>query len=375
MLEIKEVKTKKQNRLYITFPDMLYRQTPQYIPAFKSDEYSDWDPKKNPAFSYCECKRFLALRDGKPVGRIGAILSHRANEKWGENRMRFTEVDFIDDAEVSAALFAAVEAFAKEKGCDAVHGPLGFTDLDREGMLVEGFDEQGLFYTYYNAPYYPVHMEKLGYRKSVDWVEFKILRPAAEGKELKMLHRLADHVAKKHALRVAPVKKRSEFKPYIEEAFTLLNLSYGELYGTVDLDAAQVRRYAAKFIPLIDPDYACVILDGAGKIIGFGATAPDLSQALRASGGKLFPFGFIPVLKTLKHGDVLDLLLIAVHPDWQGKGVNAMIIDYVFANAWRRGIRYAETGPQLETNANVISQWNMFPTEQHKRRRCFIKEL
>ncbi len=375
MITVKEVRTKKENRQFISFPDRLYRSSPYYVPAFKADEYSDWDSKKNPAFSYCEVKRFLALRDGKPVGRIGAILSHRANEKWGENRMRFTAVDFIDDKEVSAALFGAVEAYAREKGCDAVHGPLGFSDLDREGMLIEGFDRESLFYTYYNAPYYKEHLEALGYGKSVDWVELRITRPKENDRSVALLSRLAARVAKKHELRIFRADRNRDYKPYIERAFSLVNLAYGKLYGTVELDEAQIRRYAAKFLPLVDPDFACVVLDKNGELIAFGATAPGLSDALRKTDGKLFPFGWIPTLRALKKGRSLNLLLIAVHPDWQGKGVNAMIIDHVFSNAWRRGTQYAETGPQLEDNADVISQWSIFPHEQHKRRRCFIKHI
>ncbi len=375
LLEVREVRTPKENKAFIDFPDGLYKDSPYYVPAFKGDEYSDWSPKKNPAFAYSRVKRFLAYQNGKPVGRVAAILSHRANEKWGERRMRFSSLDFIDDGEVSRALMDAVEAFAREEGCDAVHGPLGFTDLDREGLLIEGFEEKSLFYTYYNAPYYKEHLERLGYGKSVDWVELRITRPAETDRSLATLSRLAARVAKKHDLHVFRAKRNRDFKPYIERAFSLVNLAYGDLYGTVPLDEAQIRRYAAKFVPLVDPDFACVVLDGQGELIAFGATTPTLSDAMRKTRGRFFPFGWIPTLKALKGEGQLDLLLIAVHPDWQGKGVNAMIIDHVFSNAWRRGTLCAETGPQLEDNADVISQWSIFPHERHKRRRCFIKYL
>jgi GNAT superfamily N-acetyltransferase len=376
MVTVKEVITKKENRLFLSFPDRLYRKSPYYVPGLRSDDSSDWNEKKNPAFCYCEVKRFLAYKDGRPAGRIGAILSRRANEKWGERRMRFTAVDFIDDIEVSSALFEAVEAFAKEKECVAVHGPLGFTDLDREGMLIEGFEEKGLFFTYYNAPYYKEHLERLGYEKDVDWVEMKLFRPAEKGgREGAMLSRLSAHVAKKHALKVAPIRKKSDFKPYIEKAFSLVNVAYRELYGTVALDEAQIKRYASKFVPLIDPDFACIILNEAGEMVGFGASAPCLSDAFRRSGGRLFPFGWIPMLHTLRHPKTLDLLLIAVLPEWQGKGVNAMIINHILSNAWRRGVTAAETGPQLEENTKVTSQWSAFSPKQHKRRRCFVKKI
>lgn len=375
MVEIKEVKSARENKLFISFADKLYKHSPYYVPAFKSDEYADWSPRKNPAYAYSEVRRFLAYRDGKPVGRVAAILSHRANEKWGENRMRFSALDFIDDGEVSSALMRAVEDFARERGCEAVHGPLGFTDLDREGLLIEGFEEKSLFYTYYNAPYYKEHLEALGYGKSVDWVELRITRPAGEDKSLATLSRLSARVAKRHGLHILDAKRNRDFKPYIERAFSLVNTAYSELYGTVPLDEAQIARYAAKFVPLVNPDFACVVLNDADEMIAFGATTPTLSDAMRKTGGRLFPFGWVPTLKALKGKDQLDLLLIAVHPEWRGKGVNAMIIDHVFANAWRRGTQCAETGPQLEDNADVLSQWSIFPHECHKKRRCFIKNL
>lgn len=375
MLTVKEVTTRKENKLFVTFPDRLYRDNPYYVPGFKSDDFSDWDPKENPAYAYCEVKRFLAYRDGKVVGRIAAILSHRSNEKWGKSRMRFSSVDFIDDREVSAALFAAVEQFAREKGCAEVHGPLGFTDLDREGLLVEGFEEKSLFFTYYNAPYYKEHIEALGYGKDVDWIELQLFRPKKEDKHMETIGRIAARVAKKHSLRIAEVKSNRGFKPYIERAFELVNIAYSQLYGTVALDECQIKRYAKKFVPLVDPDFACIVLNEKDEPIAFGATAPNLSDAFRKSKGYLFPFGWIPTLRALRHPHAVDLLLIAVLPEWQGTGVNAMIINHIFGNAWDRGVYMAETGPQLEENANVLSQWNMFPSRQHKRRRCYIKSI
>lgn len=375
MITVKEVKTRKENKLFVTFPDKLYKNHPCFVPGFKSDDYSDWDEKKNPAFSYCEVKRFLAYKDGVCVGRIAAILSHRANEKWGTKRMRFSSVDFIDDREVSAALFAAVEAFAREKSCNEVHGPLGFTDLDREGMLVEGFDNESLHFTYYNAPYYKEHLEALGYGKDVDWVELFLHCPDKDDKAMELIAKLGDRAEKKHGLRVAPIKSNRGFKPYIKRAFELANIAYAGLYGTVLLDEVQIKRYAKKFVPLVDPDFACIVLNEEGTPIAFGATAPNLSHAFKKTGGRLFPFGWARTLHALHHPRVLDLLLIAVLPEYQGTGVNAMIINHIFKNACRRGIIGAETGPQLEENVKVLSQWKMIPHEQHKRRRCFVKSL
>ena len=374
MVEIVEVLSSKQRREFLRFPSRLYKDNPYYVPPMYADELADMDAKKNPAFSYCEVKYFLALQDGKTVGRIGAILSHRANEKWGKSRMRFTSVDFIDDPAVSEALFGAVEAFAREKGCNEVHGPLGFTDLDREGMLVEGFEELNLFFTYYNAPYYKEHLARLGYEKDVDWLELQVHWPEDEH-TYSVLSRLAERAKRKHGLRVVELKHHRDFKPYIQKAFALANLAYSPLYGTVDLDEQQITRYANKFVPLIDPDFACLVVNEKDELVAFGATAPSLSKAFRKTDGKLFPFGFIPVLHALKKNDCVDFLLVAVHPDLQGAGVNAIVIDGVMSGCRRRGIRYGETGPQLEENLKVLEQWKMFPTRQHRRRRCFHKLL
>ena len=374
MIEIREVATRRQLRQFVNYPNVLYRNVPQYIPPLLAEEMDDWTPGKNPAFSYCEAKCWLALRDGEIVGRIGAILSRRANEKWHTNRMRFTQVDFIDDAEVSAALFKAVEDYARQKGCDAVHGPLGFTDLDREGMLVEGFDRRGMFITYYNYPYYVDHLTRLGYAKDVDWVELLIDIPYDEH-TCTRLDKLAERVKRYSNLHVAEVKSRREYRPLVEKVFRLVNTAYDHLYGTVALDEAQIRRYANKFIPLINPDLACFVLDADDDLVGFGVSAPSMAEALKQSRGRLFPLGWMRILKALKTNDTLDLFLIALKREYQDKAVNAIILNHVLKGCQKMGIKKAETGPQLETNHKVRSQWNFFRTEQHKRRRCFIKAL
>ena len=374
MIEIKEVTTKRMLRQFVNYPNVLYRDVPQYIPPLVSDDMSDWNPKKNPAFSYCDAKCWLAWRDERIVGRIGAILSRRANEKWNLNRMRFTQVDFIDDPEVSSALFQAVEDYAREKGCSEVHGPLGFTDLDREGMLVEGFDRRSMFITYYNHPYYVRHLERLGYVKDVDWVELLIDVPYDEHIVSRM-DKLAERVTRANRLHIAEVKSRRDYKPLIEKVFQLVNTCYAGLYGTVPLDERQIKRYAAKFVPLVDPELACFVLDEQEQLVAFGVSAPSMAEALKKSRGRLFPFGFIGVLRALKVNDTLDLFLIAVTPEYQNKAVNAILMNHVLKGCHKKGIRKAETGPQLETNHKVQSQWNFFKTEQHKRRRCFVKRL
>ena len=374
MVEIREVRTKGERRRFVNYVNILYKDVPQFIPALYGDDLTDWDPKQNPAFAYCEAKCFLAYKDGKIVGRIGAILSRLANEKWGLNRMRFTQVDFIDDYEVSAALFKAVEDFAREKGCDEVHGPLGFTDLDREGMLIEGFDRKSMFITYYNHPYYREHLERLGYDKDVDWVEYLIDIPYDE-RTVTRLDKLAERVMRYSNLHVAQLQSRRDYKPWVEKVFRLINEAYRELYGTVPLSEAQIRRYADKFIPLINPELACFVADDQDNLVAFGVSAPSMADALKKSNGRLFPLGWMRVLRALKVNDTLDLFLVAVTEEYRNKAVNAIILYHVLKGAQKMGIRVAETGPQLETNEKVQHQWNFFHTTQHKRRRCFVKRL
>lgn len=372
---VKEVTTKKELKKFVDFPNKLYKDEPNFVPAFYGDDLSDWDKKKNPAFEYCEAKCFLAYRDGKIVGRIGAILSHKSNDKWNTKRMRFSQVDFIDDFEVSSALFNAVESWAKEKGCDQVHGPLGFCDLDREGMLVDGYNERGMFITYYNYPYYNEHLVKLGYSKDVDWLEYKIFAPEKDDETITRIHKMAEFVLKRNKLSVKAFKSRKEYAPYIKKFFTLVNEAYAPLYGVVELTQKQIDKYSKKFAPLVNPKYVCFITDENDELVAFGVTAPSVAKAMQKCHGKLFPFGWIYVLKAFLKNDVLDMFLIAVKPEYQKTGLNAVVIDYIVQNGIKCGIKYAETGPQLETNAHVLSQWKTFNKEQHKRRRCYIKNI
>ncbi len=369
------VVTKRDRRRFMDYPNELYKDVPQFVPSFYSDDMDDWDEKKNPAFDYCEAKCWLAWRDGKIVGRIGAILSHKANEKWNTNRMRFSQVDFIDDEEVSSALFGAVEAWAAEKGCDQVHGPLGFTDMDREGMLVDGFDKRSMFITYYNHPYYDEHLSRLGYQKDADWVEYKVFVPAADSPQAVKLHRIAEHVKRSRGLHVAPVRNRLGFRPLIRQVFDLANEAYGHLYGMVELNDRQVKRYADKFIPLLDPRYTCFVLNEQEELVAFGVTAPSMAEAMKKCRGRLFPSGWIHVLRSLMKNDALDMFLIAVRPELQGTAINAIILDHLIQGATKGGIRYAETGPMLETNSKILAQWKLFDKELHKRRRCYIKDI
>ena len=372
---VREVTTKQELRRFVDYPNQLYRDVPQFVPAFYGDDLADWDRTKNPAFDYCDAKCWLAYRDGEIVGRIGAILSHKANEKWHTNRMRFSQVDFIDDPAVSAALFAAVESWAAEKGCDQIHGPLGFCDMDREGMLVEGFDRRSMFITYYNHPYYNEHLERLGYRKDTDWVEFYIQAPTPDSPQGVKLHRIAEHVLRSRKLHIANVRHQWQYPPLVEQVFRLVNEAYSPLYGVVELNERQVKKYKTKFAPLINPNLACFVMDEQERMVAFGVSAPSMAAAMQKSRGRLFPTGWVRVLHDLRKNDTADMLLIAVKPELQGAGINAIILDHLIQGAAKMGIHYAETGPQLETNSKILAQWKMFDKEQHKRRRCYIKDI
>lgn len=375
-VEIREVCSKAELRQFVDYPNQLYRDIPQFVPAFYGDDLADWDRSKNPAFEYCEARNFLAWRDGEIVGRIGAILSHKANETWGTNRMRFSQVDFIDDTEVSAALFQAVENWAREKGCSQVHGPLGFCDMDREGMLVEGFDRRSMFITYYNHPYYNDHLIALGYAKDTDWVENLIDIPTPDSETGIKLHRLAERVLSRGKYHKAAVTRKGQITAkHIEQAFRLVNKAYAPLYGVVELSEKQVKKYANKFVPLVNPDLLCMVMDEQENLVAFGVCAPSMAKAMKKHRGRLFPAGWVDVLRALGKNDTMDLLLIAVDPDVQGLAINAVIMDHILRGAARLGITKAESGPTLETNEKVQSQWKFFRHEQHKRRRCYIKDI
>ena len=375
-VEIREVLTKADLRKFVDYPNVLYRDVPQYVPAFYGDDLADWDRKKNPAFSYCDARCWLALREGEIVGRIGAILSHKSNETWNTNRLRFSQVDFIDDPEVSSALFETVEHWGRELGCDQVHGPLGFCDMDREGMLVEGFDRRSMFITYYNHPYYREHLERLGYVKDADWVENLIKIPTPDSKEGIRLHKIAERVLKSGKYRVLDITKKSQLTTrHIEQVFRLLNKAYAVLYSVVELTDEQVAKYAKKFLPVVNPNLLSLVVNEADELVAFGVCAPSMAEALKKSRGRLFPTGWVGVLKSLSRNDTMDLLLIAVDPELQGAAINAVVMDHILYGANRMGIKWAESGPTLELNEKVQAQWKFFEHEQHKRRRCFVKDI
>ncbi len=369
---IKEVKNKKELKKFVNFPYELYKDNKYWIPQLKRDEINLFRKEKNPAFDFCEVKLWLAYKNKNVVGRVAAIINNRFIEKWKDKYCRFGWIDFIDDENVSKALLATVENWAKEMGMEAVHGPLGFTDLDPEGMLIEGFNELGTIATIYNYPYYPKHLEKLGYSKDIDWVEYEIKVPQ---KVPEKIERIAKIVQKRNNLRVLRAKKIKELKPYMEEIFEVLNEAYKDLYGFVPLSKKQIQAYIKQYVSFANPKFISVILDANDKVAAFGITFPSLSKAFQKAKGKLFPFGFIHILKALKKTETIDLYLVAVRPDLQGKGVNSLIFNELIKIFINNKFIKAESNPELESNSKVQSQWKFFDRRQHKRRRCFIKKL
>jgi len=369
---IKEVKTKKELRKFVAFPYKLYKGNKYWIPPLKNDEFNILDKEKNPAFNFCDVKLWLAYENEEVVGRIAGIINYRYIEKWENKYARFGWIDFVDDENVSKALLETMEKWAKENGMEAVHGPLGFTDLDREGMLIEGFEELGTIATIYNYPYYSKHLEKYGYSKDVDWIEFEVRVPE---KVPEKIERIANIVKKKYKLSALKTKSSKDLKPYTKEIFKVLNDAFEHLYGFVPLTEKQIENYIKQYIGIIPHKYISIILDESGKIAAFGITMPSLSKAFQKAKGRLLPFGSIHVLKALKHNNLVDLYLVAVRPDFQGKGINTLLFKDLIQTYIEHKIEKAETNIELENNTKVQAQWKFFDRRQHKRRRCFIKHI
>lgn len=375
MVEIRQITpSKKELKKFTKFQLDLYDGNPYYVPPLISDDVDTLNPDKNPAFDFCESAYFMAFRDGKPVGRIAGILNRKVNEKDNSKTVRFGFIDFIDDLEVSGALLKAVEDWGREKGMNKIIGPLGFTDMDHEGMLIHGFDELSTMATIYNYPYYPEHMEAHGYVKDSDWVEF--LMEVPDGIPEKY-NRIADIVKKKFGLRVLKYTSRSRIKnEYGRALFHLINDSYKDLYQYSPLSDRQIEYYIDIYLGLLNLDLVTLIVDKDDKLVGVGISMPSMSRALQKSRGRLFPFGWIDLLKGLKgKNDRVDLLLVAVKPEYMNKGVNALLFQDLIPYYIKYGYRYAESNPEMESNAKVQGQWDYFVNRQHRRRRSYQKKL
>ena len=372
MVEIRKVESLRDLKCFVDFPNKLYKGNSYYVPALRMDELNTLRRDKNPAYEFCDAEYFLAYRDGEMVGRIGVILNTRSNETWNQKRVRITRLDFIDDAEVFDTLIDAAEQWAKEKGMKEVQGPLGFTDMDFEGMLVEGFEELGTFATIYNHPYYMEHMIRRGFTKDVDWMEFQIVIPDEPNEKVA---RLAEIVKRKFGYRLLKFKKTKEILPWAHQMFDVLEEAYEQLYGVAPLTPELVDAYIDQYIGFANPDFIKLVVDQNDELVAFGITFPSFSRAMQKSGGRLLPFGFIPILRSIKKNDRLDLYLVGIKPEHQGKGVNALMMDAITREAIKYNMKITESNPELETNDKVQSQWKFYETRQHRRRRCFVKAV
>ncbi|MDR0420915.1 MAG: N-acetyltransferase [Prevotellaceae bacterium] len=373
-LIIKKVSGKKDLKKFILFPSKLYKNNNYWIPPFISDEKKTLTAV-NPAHDFCDVAMWLVYKNNETVGRIAGIINHRANETWNKKDVRFGWFDFIDDIEVSRLLVETVINWGKGNGMTNICGPLGFTDMDYEGTLIEGFDQLSTMATIYNYPYYAHHFETLGFQKAVDWIEYKIFIPESIPDKYK---RISQIVQDKLDLKIKKyTSSKKLIKDYGQAIFDLVNEAYAPLYGYVPLTQKQIDYYIKTYLPMINLKMVTLITDSADNLLGVGISMPSMAKALQKAKGRLFPFGWYHLLKAIKgkNNNTLDLLVIAIKPEYQNKGINALLFSDLIPVYQQLGFKYAESNPELEINEKIKSQWEYFETQQHKRRRAFTKEI
>lgn len=372
-ITIKEVATNKELKAFVHFPNKLYKENPYYVPQIELMDRDTLNPKKNHAFEVCESKYWLVYdENGEVAGRVAAIINHRYNEKTGDRICRFGFIDFIDNHDVVKALMDAVTHYALEKGMDVISGPTGFLEFDAAGILVEGFDRLPTAYGKYNAPYYERYLLELGFRKTTDFVEYRILVPEVIPERYA---RAAESVSLRYRLHQARLDRRSDLGPYLDGVFRCMNAAYSKLHDFSELTQGQCEDLKKQFLGNVNVDYVSIILDDKENVVAFGAGLPSLSLAMQKAKGSLFPVGFIHILRALKKNDTLDLLLIAIDEEYRNKGVNAMIFDKVTKGIVKNGIKYIESTRELEDNATVQNLWRYFESDITKRARVYSKPV
>ena len=372
-IEIKEVQNKKDLKKFIAFPDRLYKNNPYRVPPLHTFEISTLDKSKNPAFDFCDAKYWLAYKDGKIVGRIAGIINRKSNDIWNEKNVRFGWIDFIEDQAVAHALLNKVEEWGKTQGMTGIHGPLGFTDMDLEGMLVEGFEELSTQAEIYNYPYYPKYMEALGFQKDTDWLQMELDLNIKEVPD--KIKRISKLIQQKYGLQYKKFKSAKQIKPYAQQLFELINLSYQDLYGFVPLTQKQIAYYTDLYFGMVNPKYVGMVVDKDDKLIGFGLGFLSLSKAMQKAKGKMLPLGWFHLLKDMYYNDTIDLLLHAVHPDFHGKGVPAIFYENMTQACIDNGVTKAITSHILEDNKPSLQMFKNFKHRQHMRRRIYAKEF
>ncbi len=372
-LEIRRVANLHELKAFVRFPYRIYSGDPCWVPTLDLDDLNTLRRDKNPAFETCEAEYWMAYRDGSPVGRIAGMINHPANAKWGTKLARFGWIDFVEDFAVAEALLKTVEDWARSKGLEGLHGPLGFTDFDREGMLVEGFDEVATLATNYNRPYYPQYLERLGYAKDIDWIEYQIHTPSVIPEKVLRVQEL---IAKRSGIHLHEWKNKKELiGKWAKDLFAILEETYAHLYGTAPLSQKQVQAYIKTYLGFVDPRFTKIVVDKEGKLIGFGITMPSLSRALQRARGRLLPLGWLHLMLALRRPTVMDMYLIAVKPEYQSRGVVAFLMTSLNQSAIDAGVKIAESNPELETNVEVQGLWKGYEKRQHKRRRIYTKKL
>lgn len=372
MITIKEVKTKKEGYLFTEFPNKMYQHVEAFVPALSLDENTVFNKKKNPVHDYCDSIRFLAYKDNTLVGRIAGIINFKINEALKINQVRFSRIDMIDDIQVTKALIKAVEDWGKNFNCDTIIGPIGFTDLDRQGMLFEGFEHLNMFITIYNHPYYPKHLEQLGFVKDAIWSEKKVFSPKEIPEKVIRGSRIAKE---RYGMQLVKLKRKKDVYLHIYKAFDMYNVAFSELYGFFPISKAVMDYYIDQMMLLVNLDYLWFIYDKNNEMAGFGIVMPSLAKANKKSNGHLFPFGVFRLLRATKTYDVIDLYFIAVDPKHHGKGLIAMMWEDGLKTMLKKGVKYAETGPELEDNLKMQNNWKNFDHIDHKRRACFKRAI
>lgn len=371
-LEVRLVSSRKELKQFIVFPFTLYKNNPYWCPPLTFDERNTLRKDKNPAFAYCEAEYWMVYRGKQPVGRIAGIINHKEITHGHASLVRFNWIDFVDDPEVSRLLVETVMEWGRAKGMTGIHGPLGFTDMDPEGMLIEGFDQISSLAAIYNYPYYNDHIQSLGFRKATDWIQFEIKVPAVIPEKVERMARI---VLQKYDLHLLNPRKAKDIRPYAPKMFAMYNEAFRELYGFTALSREQMDNYTKQYFDFIRPEFVSIVLDANDDVVGFGITMPSLSIALQKAKGSLFPFGFIHLLRAMRKNDTIHMYLVGVRPDYQGKGVLALVYHELTRAYIEAGIRITRTHPQLEENFRAISIWKNYEGRVNIRRRCWIRDI
>ena len=373
-VKVIKVQSKKEMKMFISFPHTLYQKYDNYVPDLDSDIEDFFNPKKNRNLAYAEVQPFIAMQDGKIVGRIVGVVSHKSNNTWNKRIVRFTYIEFIDDLEVSKALLDAVAKWGKTYGMNEIQGPMGIIDFDKEGMLIEDFDLPGCFMEFWNPPYYKSHMEQLGFKKGADWLQIRFEVPEQIPPRFQ---RVADYSKQEFGVHVVRKTKKEITQGYSHKIFELLNESFAHLYGFAPFSEEQAEEVLGRFLPFLDMDMVPIVEDNKGELVGIAVTCRDFSDGIKKTQGKLLPFGWLHLLKAIKLGkqDKAQLMIIGIRPDMQGMGVNATIFAHLIPVFQKLGIKWCETNPQLDTNIRELSQWKPLNPKTVKRRRCWQKDI